>query len=587
MSTSRRLAAIVLADIVGYSHLIKEDELGTRSLFNRLENDLFTPLTSEYDGRIIKTMGDAVMMEFSSVVNAVMCSIQIQSQIEEQTQTESNPILRAVRFRTGIHIGDIIVEGNDIHGDGVNVAARLEQCSKPGGICISDSVYEQIKGRVAAQFVDGGKVELKNIESNRQIYLWEPTQKNNASVATDKATKMSEKPSLAVLALTNMNHDSSLDYIGDGITEDLITALSKIRSFKVISRESTFSYKNKSIDIRKIAQELGVRYIMEGSVRKGGSRIRVTAQLIDAETGHHVWAEKYDREMEDIFDLQDEMVQIIAAALEPELYAFERERIINKSPDNLDAWELYQRGLHFMWAYEDENTQKAIEVFTQANQADPSFAPAYAYLAYSYYITVIMGYTDSPSQNLELGMMAARKALSSDPKDAMSHFAVARIHMMQGRQDEAISALETSIVLNPSFSQSYHAMGMALALAGRLEESKSMTEKAIELSPRDPMLWAFMAVHALTLILNHEYEESLRVSKRYGQMPNASGYWKFCTLASALGNLGQVDEAQIALKRAIIEKPGLSLDFIKENMPTKSEDGLKPYLHGLTIAGLT
>lgn len=587
MNTSRRLAAIVLTDIVGYSSLIKKDEQSTRNLFNNLEKKLFEPLTEKYEGRIIKTMGDAYMLEFTSVINAVNFSVQFQSEIHTHLESELTAELQSVKFRTGIHLGDIIVEGDDIHGDGVNVAARLEKYSEPGGICISDSVYDQVKGKLEFTFTDGGTVELKNMESDRQIYLWSPKPIFSNSKDPDSQSKSSEKPSIAVLALANMNNDPDLDFIGDGITEDLITALSKIRSFKVISRGSTFTYKNKDVDIRQIAMELGVRYVMEGSVRKGGSRIRVTAQLIDANTGHHVWAEKYDRELEDIFDLQDEMVQIIAAALEPELYAFERERAISKSPENLDAWELYQRGLFYMWTYADKETQQAIEIFTEAIKSDPNFAPAYAYLTYSYYITVIMGYAEDPEKNLELGMKAARNALAADSKDAMSHFAIARIHMMQGRQDEAVSALETSIKLNPSFAQSYHAMGMALALAGQLEESKSMTEKAIELSPRDPMLWAFMAVHALTLILNHEFEESLQVSKKYGQMPNASGYWKFSTLASALGNLDQIEEAQAALRNAIKEKPDLSLKFLEENLPTKLEDGLKPYLDGLSKAGLT
>ena len=245
-----------------------------------------------------------------------------------------------------------------------------------------------------------------------------------------------------------MNRDPDLDYIGDGITEDLITALSRIRSFKVISRESTFSYKGTAIDVRKVAKELGVRFVLEGSVRKAGNRVRVTAQLIDAATGHHVWAERYDREMEDIFALQDEMVEIIAAALEPELNAFERERALSKPPDNLDAWELYQRALSHMWTYEDEHVQTALKMFKQASQADPDFAPAHAYYAYSCYQTVIMGYADDPEANLQEGLDAARRALRCDDRDATSYFALGQL----GRVEEGRQSLALALEAKPGLS---------------------------------------------------------------------------------------------------------------------------------------
>jgi len=321
-------------------------------------------------------------------------------------------------------------------------------------------------------------------------------------------------------------------------------------------------------------------------VRKAGSRVRVTAQLIDAKSGHHVWAERYDREMEDIFDLQDEMVQIIAGALEPELNAVERERAISKSPENLDAWELYQRALWFMWSYGEDNTATAMELFRKSIEADPNFALAYAYLAYTYYITVIMGFTDDPKKSLEDGLIEAKKALKRDDKDAIPYFAIGRIQMMMGKHDASIASLEKSIELNPCFAQSYHGLGFALALAGRLEESKPTIQKAIELSPKDPMLWAFSIVHAFTLVLNGEDEAGLDWAQRTMQIPTATGYWPHAMMAAAMANLDRIDEAREALAIALKERPNLSIAYLKDILPTKYENGLERYLQGMRKAGL-
>ena len=404
--------------------------------------------------------------------------------------------------------------------------------------------------------------------------------------STSAQARISEKPSIAVLALTNMSHDPEQDFLGDGITEDLITALSKIRSFKVISRESTFSYKGSSIDIRQVARELDVRYVLEGSVRRSGNRVRVTVQLIDAATGHHVWAERYDREMEDIFDLQDEIVGVIASALEPELSAFERERALRKPPENLDAWELYQRALWHMWKYDRENVFIATDLFNQAIAADPGFAPAHAYFAYSCYQDVIMGFSDDPEARLQEGMQAARRALECDDKDSISYFAIGRIHMMLGDHDASIAALEKSIVLNPCFAQAYHGLGMALTLAGEFDRSREMTRKAIQMSPRDPMLWAFTIVHALNLVLSGAYEEGLEWARKTLQIPNANGYWPHAVTASALAHLDRLDEARVELARAVAAKPDLSIAFLKSNLRTRQAGGLDPYLNGLRQAGL-
>ncbi len=583
-SLARKLTAIFYADIAGYSRLTGENEEGThRKVMEVL--DYVSAAIKESGGTVLRYAGDAILAEFPSAVTAVRTSIAIQAELADRNAPVADD--KKVQIRIGINIGDVIEDRGEVFGDGVNLAARLEEAATAGGICISSAVYDQVAGKVDSEFSDGGVEQFKNISKPVHVFRLTATDPVGHALSTDEGFKaLSTKPSIAVLALKNMNPDSDLDFIGDGITEDLITALSKIRSFKVISRESTFSYKGSAIDVRQVAKELGVQYVLEGSVRKAGSRVRVTAQLIDAATGHHVWAERYDREMEDIFDLQDEITQIIAGALEPELNAVERERAVHKSPDNLDAWELYQRALWHMWSYENDKVTTAIGLFKKANQADPDFAPAYAYLAYSYYLTVIMGYAGEPEAQLQEGLAAANLALKRDDKDAIPYFAAGRIHMMLGDHDASIASLKKSIELNPCFAQSYHGLGFALALAGRLEEAKQTSRKAIELSPRDPMLWAFNVVHALTYVLNGENEEGLSWAQQAMQIPSASGYWSHAVKAASLANLDRTDEARIVLADAVKAKPNLTIAFLKENMPTKNENGLEPYLAGLRKAGL-
>ncbi len=578
----RKLTAILYADIAGYSRLTGDDEEGTHRRVMEILDHASEQIKND-GGTVLRFAGDAILAEFSSAVTAVKCAVAIQTELNRRNQPLDDE--RKARIRIGINIGDVIEDRGEVYGDGVNLAARLEASAAEGGICISAAVFEQVQGKQEAVFIDGGEQRFKNIERPVRVYRWDP--ETARSVANEmKPSSASDKPSIAVLALTNMNRDPDLDFIGDGITEDLITALSKIRSFKVISRESTFSYKGSAIDVRQVAKELGVRFVLEGSVRKAGNRVRITVQLIDAETGHHVWAERYDREMEDIFDLQDEMVRVIASALEPELNAFERERAVSKPPENLDAWELYQRALWHMWTYETENIRTALDLFRQASAADPKFAPAHAYYAYCCYQFVILGTADDPGALLQDGMVAAKKALQCDDRDAISYFAIGRIHMMLGDHDASVAALRKSIELNPCFAQAYHGLAMALMLAGELEEAKQTTRQAVAMSPRDPMLWAFTIVHALNHILSEEHEDALEWANHTLQIPNATSYWPHAVKASALANLGRIDEARKSLALALQAKPDLSLEFLQENLPVKHAGGLDPYLDGLKKCGL-
>ena len=580
-SYNRKLTAILYADVAEYSRLTGDDEEGTHERV-MAALDHASDVIDAGGGKVLRYAGDAILAEFPSALAAVRSAISIQTELQMRNRVIDEN--RWVSIRIGIHIGDVIEDRGEVYGDGVNIAARLEAESKPGGLCISGGVYEQLLGKSDLEFADGGEVELKNINRPVRIYCWYPDV--GPGTDHDAGTRESKRPSIAVLALTNMSNDPEQDFLGDGITEDLITALSKIRTFKVISRESTFSYQGSSVDVRQIARDLDVRFVLEGSVRKSGNRVRVTVQLIDADTGHHVWAERYDREMADIFDLQDEIVEVIAAALEPELNAFERDRALRKPPENLDAWELYQRALWYMWTYQREANVKALELFRQAIKFDPGFAPAHAYYAYCCYQTVIMGYAEDPQACLEDGMRTAREALKLDDKDAISYFAIGRIHMMQGNHDDSIAALRKSIELNPCFAQAYHGLGFVLSLAGEYEESARNMQKAVAISPRDPMLWAFTVVHALNYLLAGDSKAALDWANRSLQIPTAAGYWGHAVKASALANLGHVDEGREALAKAVESKPDLSLAYLHSNLPTRDPDGLEPYLRGLRVCGL-
>ncbi len=586
----RRLSAILAADVVGYSRLMSKDETGTLERLKSLRRVLVQPKIAERGGRIVKLMGDGLLAEFPSVVEAVQSAIDIQQEVTEREPDISDD--RRIRLRIGINLGDIIVEGSDIYGDGVNVAARLEALADPGGIFISGTVFDHVKGKVSLDFEDLGEQQVKNIDDPVRVYrvvLDSGTNEGKAagtSPSSATVLELPDKPSVAVLPFNNMSDDPEQDYFADGISEDLITALSKIRWFFVIARASTFTYKNRAVDVTQVAKDLGVRYVLEGSVRKGGNRVRITAQLIDATTGQHVWAERYDRELADIFALQDEMAQTIVGAIEPELGAAERERAARKAPENLDAWETYQRGLWHMWTFLEEDNAEARRLFRRARELDPKFALAFAHEAYSHYVTVIMGWTDDPDASLAAGMTAAKKALALDDKDAVAYFALGRVQTMLGEHDSAIAALESSLALKPSFAQANHGLGMAQAFAGQLDDAIDSFGRAERLSPRDPLLWAFTITHGLACILARDNETALQLARQTLQIPRASGYWPHAVLAASLAHQDQIGEARAAVVEALRAKPNLSLSYLKSTLLTKQPEGLNPYLDGLRKAGL-
>jgi len=578
----RRLAAILVADVVGYSHHMGEDEAGTVQRLKVLREGLIEPLIAKHNGRVVKLMGDGILAAFNSVVDAVQCAVAWQLGMAERGADE-------LSFRIGINLGDVIVEGGDVYGDGVNVAARLEALAEPGDIYVSGTVYDHVAKKVDFDFEDLGPKSVKNIVEPVVVYrVALDGGPQESELAESKELGLPEKPSIAVLPFDNMSDDPEQDYLADGITEDLITALSKIRWFFIIARNSTFTYKGQAVDVTRVAQELGVRYVLEGSVRRAAGRVRVTAQLIDAGTGNHVWAERYDREMEDIFALQDEMTQTIVGAVEPELGAAERARVSRKPPGNLDAWETYQRGLWHLWVFSKEDNAKAQTLLRRAQELDPSFATAFAFESYSHYLDAILGYAETPKESIAAAYESATEALAMDDKDPVAYFALGRVYMLRGEHDASIEALESSLSINPSFAQAHHGLGFALALAGRVDEAAAELDKSIRFSPRDPLLFAIESIRALVCVLQGDDESGAAWAEKAIRHPKSAGggYWPHAVLAAALANRGRIDDAAAALERALARKPDLSLTYLKETLPTKNEGGLDPYLDGLRKAGL-
>jgi adenylate cyclase len=583
----RKLAGILYADVAGYSRLTGEDEEGThRRLSEYL--DLISDAIEKHRGRVVHYAGDAVLADFDTVTEALSCSTCIQRALASRNR--DLPDGRKVEFRIGVNLGEVIVDRDDIYGDGVNVAARLEGLAEPSGICISESVRTAVGKKLDLGYEFMGEQKVKNIEEPVRAYrvLMEKAEEPKIISTENSTLDFPDKPSIAVLPFDNMSGDSEQEYFADGISEDLITALSKIHWFFVIARNSSFTYKGQAVEVTRVASELGVRYVIEGSVRKAGNRVRITAQLIDATTGRHVWAERYDRSLVDIFELQDEMTQTIAGAVEPELSAAERERVARTPPENLGAWETYQRGLWHLWNFTKDDVAEAQRLFRQVHELDPAFATPYAFESYSHYLSVILGFSEVPGESLEAALTAAKKALALDDKDPVAYFALGRVYMMLGEHDASVAELEKALELSPSFAQAHHGLGFALVLSGRLEEAAKALDKAIRLSPRDPLLWGTMSFRSMACNLLQQYEAAADWARKAIHEPRAAGggYWPYAVLASALGNLGQTAEAREAVDKALERKPDLSLTYLETTLPTKEPGGLETYFDGLRKAGL-
>ena len=576
---NHKLTAILYADVAGYSRLTGQDEMGThKRVMETL--DFASESITQRDGTVLRYAGDAILAEFSSVLKLVQTAIKIQKELElRNTDFAAED---RVQIRIGLNVGEVLQDRGEIYGDGVNLAARLEAAAVPGGVCMSATVYEQIRSKLGEGFVSGGSRTFKNIANPVPVYFWAPD--GTSQVSTVDVT-LPSKPSIAILAFANMGNDPEQDFFAEGISEDIITELSRFRSLFVIARNSSFAFKGQSQEVREISRKLGVRYIVEGSVRRAGSRVRITAQLIDAVDDKHLWAERYDRDLEDIFAVQDEVTHAIVTTIEPQLLKSEQQRARSKSTENLNAWESYQRGLWHIYQYKAEDTIKALEFQQKAIQLDPNFASAYGAIAFCMYVKALSDISEDRQEDLKKGLESGLMAVSLDDQDPMAHVGLGRVRIVRGEHEQAIASFDRAIELNPSFALAHYGKGHSLWHCGRAEEAVRSHDEAQRLSPRDPLMWTFFASKAIALFLLQRYDEALECSHRAQQYP-ITAIWAHMGELATLGVLGREQQAREALNRALEIQPDLSLAFIERALPITDEPSRKQFADALLQAGV-
>ena len=586
----RRLAAILAADVVGYSRLMDEDEAGTLAALKEHRSALIDPAIARHNGRMVKLMGDGALVEFASVVDAITCAAEIQEAMIGRNEGVAEA--RRIIFRIGINLGDVIVEGDDIYGGGVNVASRLEGLAEPGGICLSGTAYDTAHDKLDVAFESLGEQRMKNIDQPVRTYRvvlgGESGPGGSAagpSPALAPALELPDKPSLAVLPFANMSAEPDQDFFADGISEDIITEISKFRSLFVIARNSSFAFKGQSVDVKEVSAKLGVRYIVEGSVRRAGGRVRITAQLIDAVEDNHIWAERYDRNLEDIFAVQDEVTRAIVSAIEPQLASSERQRARRKPTENLGAWECYQRGLWHLHQYRAEDNPEALSFLERAIDLDPTFASAHAGLAFALYYHVILGFSEDRPGDLARAFAAGTTAVRLDENDPFAYVALGRVHTARGEHTEAIESCDRAIALNPSYASAHFGRAHSLWMSGRPGEAVLSHDEAMRLSPRDSLLWGFRASKAIALILLERYEEALDFARQAQRQPNAA-IWAFMPEVSVLGLMGRIDEARAALERVRRLKPDVTCSFATQVLPFSRTADREHFVRGLLAAGV-
>ncbi len=582
----RRLAAILAADMVGYSRLMEADEEGTIARQKAHRADLIDPMIAQYKGRIVKTMGDGLLIEFNSVVDAVRCAVEVQEAMVTREADFAGD--ERIAYRVGVNLGDIVIDGDDILGDGVNIAARLEGLAEPGGICVSDVVYQSVRGKLDIGFDDLGAQEVKNIAEPvrvHRIQLGDP----GAATVTLEAGRVSldlpDKPSIAVLPFDNMSGDPEQEYFADGIAEDIITGLSRMRWLFVSARNSSFTYKGRAVDIKAVSQELGVRYVLEGSVRKSGNRARISVQLIDAATGNHLWAERYDRELTDVFVVQDEITETVVATIEPQLYVAESERAKRKPPESLDAWDLAMRSMHHLWRMTAPDNARAQELLQAAIDRDPGYAQAYGLLGFSNIWHAWMGWGEDPTRLIPEAESMARRAMALDEQDPWAHLVVGAIHGYARRHEDAVDSLRKALQLNPNFSFAYFWLGAIMGYAGKVEEAMEAIDRAFRISPRDPFNVLLPVLRSIGLFTAERDAEARDLAREtIKARPDMVGAWRLFTITNA--HLGELDEARRALAETKRLQPTISLAWARKYGPWVRPQDLERYVEGFRLAGL-
>mgnify|MGYP001812084257 CR=1 FL=1 len=575
----RRLAAILAADVVGYSRLIEVDEAGTLAALKHLWSEIFNPAVAIHHGRIVKMMGDGALVEFSSAVDAVESAVAIQQSLADRKKEGSGQNLLEMRF--GINLGDVVIEGDDIFGDGVNVAARLEGQAPKGGVLISDAVYAQIKGKVGEVFTDAGELALKNINAPVHAWCWGGDGLPLA-VQENEQPESDHRPSIAVLPFANMSGDPEQEFFADGLVEDVITTLSKLAGLRVIARNSSFVYKGQAVDVRQAARQLGVQFVLEGSVRKAGNRVRVTAQLIDATDGSHLWAERYDRAMDDIFAIQDEITLVLATEMQVKLTEGEQARLHYTTTDNVQAWTHWVQGLfHFRQAVTKESMGPARFHWEKALSHDPESAALNAMLGTMHSLDARFGWWDNRDRALKKARAYTDRALELEPDNANAYSNSGVIFLFQERFDEAVRDARRAIELAPGSADVAEFASFVLAPAGFPEEAVIQSEKAIALNPNHPPVYLGCLGNAY--YLSGRVEEAIEAFKAYADRSPGFG---LLDLVIIYQQNDRPDEARQTARQLMAARPQFTITAWQNTQFRRDKARLDADIKALSAAGL-
>lgn len=573
----RRLAAIFVADVVGYSRLMSGDEDGTFDLLTS-RRAILERLIAQHGGRVANTAGDSVLAEFRSVVDSVRCALKFQDTVRQANSDGSEA--RAMWFRIGLHLGDVLVHRGDLLGDGVNIAARLEQLADPGGVCLSGSAYQEVEGKLPVVFEDRGEHQLKNLNRPIKVYALSGPAPSEAGAA---APPLPDRPSIAVLPFTNMSGDPEQDYFADGVVEDITTALARIRWLFVIARNSSFTYKGKAVDVRQVGRELGVRYVLEGSIRRAGRRLRITGQLIEAASGSHIWADKFDGDVEDVFDLQDRITEAVVGAIEPSLRRAEVERARSK-PGSLGAYDLYLRALPDFYRMTEDGFAGAIAFCERSLAVEPSFIPAKALASYIRAVRISYGQAEAGDQ--EIAVRLAREVAGSPTDDPEALRRVAHVLGYNAKAyEEALGAVTRSLELNPNSAPAYNSSGWIRLYVSEPKTAEEHFRRAIRLSPVDPERGMATTGLAVSYLMRGRNAEGLGFARQaVREMPQYPSAHK--VLIQALVLNGLEEEARTAAARFLKMAPTYTLSYQQKLTPYRDQAYAQQVLAALRRAGL-
>jgi adenylate cyclase len=556
----RRLTAILAADVAGYSRLMGADEEGTLSQMKSHRRALVDPKIEEHRGRIVKTTGDGLLAEFASVVDAVRCAVDVQRGMLERNAEIAKD--KKIEFRMGVNVGDIIIDGGDIFGDGVNVAARLEGLAEPGGICVSARVQEDVRGKLDIAFDDEGELQLKNIARPVRVYR---VQFSVPASAARAALPIPDKPSIAVMPFDSLSADPDQAYLADGIVEAITAELSRIRSFFVIARNSAFTYKGRAVNVRDIGRELGVAYLLEGSVQKAGNRLRITVQMIETEGGAHVWSSRYDGTMDDIFDLQDRITEQVAGALQPSIRIAEIERSKRKRPHDLGAYDYAMRAMPHVWALEKDESGKALELLDKALAIDPKYPLALSLAGWCHAQRSVYNWADDIAASQTLARTLAEQAAELSGDDPLILAVLGTVHTFVGNHGTARVLLERALALDPNAAWAWSRLGWVENYSDRPERALEDFERALRLSPLDPMNFNNYVGMASAHEVAQDYDKAVALYRRaLEERPHAM--WIYRHLASSLSGAGRMEEAKEAYAEMMRSYPGLTVSKYKEAM---------------------